>query len=330
MTDTLLALLICIVALCLALAFKVLQWVYGTASPNTVRRTQTLTYTYSATATVQSQHPTYLPFPAPPLPRRNPAAKPTILKDFTNELHDVGFRAVRDAMSERATGREVQTGRNRSALRIQMAPGGVANDCDHHASNDNQEEIAVPGKGKMRAVSPLAGSTHHNISPPPVARSPPPAARSTPPPEPTRSERTTCEDRPWTNEINEPEAGPSNNHDLDWSRSSSPLTELSSEGESDTEASRPAGQGMTQKALLRVNSSIDPTDYLERKDQKQSASEGRLTVYWFETKSSTPIHRPPDLSRRRDLAEEDLFLHRHGDTETQFWIWITEPGRASR
>ncbi|KAI0715880.1 hypothetical protein C8T65DRAFT_738318 [Cerioporus squamosus] len=343
MTDTLLALLSCVVALCLFLAFKVLQWVHGEADPKPVRRTQTLTYTYSATATVQSQHPTYLSFPAPPLPRHNPAAKATILKDFTTELHDLGLRAVGDApfngrqvepVSAVATGREVQAGRNRSSLRIHMVSGRVANHHNHEASefDGDHEETTVPGKGKMRAVSPVAGSAPHDISSPPAtARSPPPAAHSPPPmvhsplsPEPTGIERLWIDDTG-----DEAEAGPSN-RDVDWSRSSSPLTELSSEDESETEASRPAGQELTRNALLRFNSSIDPTDYIERKKRKQSASEGRLTVWWFETKSSTPIDHPPDLSRRRDLEEEDLFLHRHGDNDTQFWIWITEPGRAPR
>ncbi len=59
--------------------------------PRRLRRTQTLAYTYSATATVQREGATYLNFPAPPLTCADTRARPTVLKDFAD---DVGsFRA---------------------------------------------------------------------------------------------------------------------------------------------------------------------------------------------------------------------------------------------
>ena len=80
------------VAVAPLLAIKIYLWIHREAAPEPLRRTQTLTYSYSATATVRSQYPTYLAFPAPPLPRRGPAVQPTILKDFTSELRDIGIR----------------------------------------------------------------------------------------------------------------------------------------------------------------------------------------------------------------------------------------------
>ncbi|RPD53701.1 hypothetical protein L227DRAFT_616791 [Lentinus tigrinus ALCF2SS1-6] len=306
-------------ALCLVLAYKALQWVYCQRPREPVRRTQTLTYTYSATATVQSQCPTYLVFPAPPLPRRGPAAPPTILKDFTNELREIGFRAVGDAelgtdkptyVSAVATGSRVQpVARSRSVLRIYPVSDPAPGD----------EGVAAVGKGKERAVSPVAGPSRH-VSPLP----------------PNGNVQSNFGGQPQSSSVDvdlfEASAG-STRSDLDWSRSPSPLTELSGSSESETEVQGSAEQRSTQNTLLRAYSSIDETDYLQRKGRTQSASEGRdkeFKVYWWETKSSTPIQHPLDLSRRRELAEEDLFLHRYGDNQRQFWIWITEPGRATR
>lgn len=56
-------------------------------------RTHTLTYAYSATATVRSTQPTHLVFPAPPLPHRD-GMRPTIVRDFTDELSVWGYRFV--------------------------------------------------------------------------------------------------------------------------------------------------------------------------------------------------------------------------------------------
>ncbi len=39
-----------------------------------------------------------------------------------------------------------------------------------------------------------------------------------------------------------------------------------------------------------------------------------------------PRQHPPDLSRRPDLEQEDLFLHRHGKKREhlQIWVWVNE------
>lgn len=92
MPTTLLALIIGAVSVSLFLAYAVYTWCHSGRAAGPVRRTQTLAYTYSATATGQPQHPTYLDFPAPRLARREPAVKPTILKNFTDELWNIGFR----------------------------------------------------------------------------------------------------------------------------------------------------------------------------------------------------------------------------------------------
>ena len=94
MDNVLVWLLVPSVAVGFLLVFKIYRWTYREAPPEPLRRTQTLTYSYSATATVQSQYPTYLAFPAPPLPRHGPAAQPTILKDFTVELRNIGIRCL--------------------------------------------------------------------------------------------------------------------------------------------------------------------------------------------------------------------------------------------
>lgn len=55
-----------------------------------------------------------------------------------------------------------------------------------------------------------------------------------------------------------------------------------------------------------------------------------MTLYYFQTQSTKALAHPPDLSRRRDLEEEDLFIHKYGgdDDDPQFWIWINEEGRG--
>lgn len=169
------------------------------------------------------------------------------------------FRAVQDdepdirapePVSATATGSRVQMVRSRSALRIQAVPAHqVANHCVPSSNGHNAHGIGS-GKGKERAVDLVVG---------PSCQIPSPVARSSLSPESTESQsiRPALNNLPGAVDMYGPEAGPSSGGEPDWSRSPSPLTELSSEAESEAEASRPAELGIRGNGLLRANSTID-------------------------------------------------------------------------
>ncbi len=76
-----------------------------------------------------------------------------------------------------------------------------------------------------------------------------------------------------------------------------------------------------------------PTEYLERQDRTQSASEGPdvdFKVYYWETFGEVPIAHPPDLSHRPELDENDLFIHTYSNQKHQIWVWLTAKDCPSR
>lgn len=78
---------------------------------------------------------------------------------------------------------------------------------------------------------------------------------------------------------------------------------------------------------------IQGTEYLEREWRKQAASEGPdgevFYVWFWQTSSTKAIRQPPNLSDRPELAENDIFMHRH-DGRLQMWVWVADDGREYR
>lgn len=71
-------------------------------------------------------------------------------------------------------------------------------------------------------------------------------------------------------------------------------------------------------------------DYLERYERSPGKSD--VKTYWWETKAPDRILSPPDLSRRHELSEGDVFVHRYGThlnnggERQDMWIWASERG----
>ncbi|RDX40503.1 hypothetical protein OH76DRAFT_1490239 [Lentinus brumalis] len=275
--------LICASAIACLVAAALFKLRGETSSTSPVRRTRTIAYSYSATTTAQPEHPTYLQFPAPPLPRADARVRPTVLRNFEDEL------AVRRSSHPAHKGTsQAQTARNRQVLQIETV------------NSQRRPPLRVasenPEAGPSRQQPPLHPALHER------ARSPD-LEYADPRPE---SETSISADTTSTSRVRSP--------------SLSSLSTLS-----DEDAPEPVPRPLP---AMRSDASINEGDYLERLDRTQSASEGGLILYWFETDSLEARLHPPDLSRRPDLAENDLFIHSWGPQRehTQYWVWIPIEG----
>ncbi|KAI0710499.1 hypothetical protein C8Q76DRAFT_798058 [Earliella scabrosa] len=297
--------------LCLLLGAGI-YWFWSRPRPvHHVRRTRTLAYAYSATARVQPQHPTYLVFPAPPLPPKKPH-KALKRRDFTAELS--GNRASVDHPAEQGAvpgispspHQRTQASRKRPTFVIHPLPpqptpsfniGRSAEGSGGPLTPAHEDHIPdhppTPGE-------PLGIHDNHDASTVGPALS---AVPSIPPP--SRRPIEPCP--PKGKAPAQPRAGPSRRPSCS---SLSSLSELSSDEEA-----------------------LDETEYLEREWRKQAGSEGPagevFYVWFWQTASRKAIRHPPDLSHRPELAENDLFLHRFKG-QLQMWVWVAEDGREYR
>ncbi|PIL31021.1 hypothetical protein GSI_05715 [Ganoderma sinense ZZ0214-1] len=219
--------------------------------------------------------PTHLVFPAPPLPRRDDI-KPTILRDFTQELSGLGYNPprVESNVIDLAKGRPRTTHPRTSVFRITQPIGRSIAGQQVEPSPDpeqNRRESQPPDLDVPRVLQAV------NLG------------ADRPVPGPSRLPVQSLEQR---------------------ERSGS-LSELS-------ESSSDCGS---------LNEDID---YLERYERSPAKSE--VKTYWWETKAPERILSPPDLSRRRELCEGDIFVHRYGaylnngGEHQDLWMWALERG----